>query len=60
MFSWVISLLLLFGYHGKATNLPSVSLGNSGNRHLVPADDPQPSPPAPPNVDGKGGKGGGG
>jgi hypothetical protein len=54
MFSWVIPLLFLFGNHGKVTTVPSMGVDNCGNRHLVPADDPQPNPPPPPNVDGKG------
>jgi hypothetical protein len=55
MFSWLISLLLLFGSHGKAATVTSAGLDNSGNRHVAPADNPQPSPPDPFNVDGQGG-----
>jgi hypothetical protein len=54
MFSWVISVLLLFGYHGKATSVPSMGLDSSGNRHVVPADNSQPNPSDPFNVDGGG------
>jgi hypothetical protein len=57
MFSWAISLLLLFGYHGKANSVPSVGLDSSGNRHVAPADNPQPSASDPFNVDGGGGGG---
>jgi hypothetical protein len=57
MFSWAISLLLLFGYHGKATSVTSVGLGSSGNRHVAAADNAQPTPSDPFNVDGKGGGG---
>ncbi len=60
MFSWFISLLLLFGYHGKATTVLSVGLDGSGNRHVAPADNLQPNPTQPPDTDGTGGKGGGG
>jgi len=55
MFSWLVSLLLLFGYHGKATGVPSVGLDNPRNRHVAPADNPQPSPVAPADADGTGG-----
>ena len=59
MFSWFISLLLLFGYHSKATYVPSVSPGSSGNQHVTPADNPQPGPHDTPDSDGKGQGGGG-
>jgi hypothetical protein len=58
MFSWFVSLLLLFGYHSKAANVPSVGLDGSGNRHVAPADNPQPHPAEPADSDGTG-KGGG-
>jgi hypothetical protein len=59
MFSWFVSLLLLFSSHGKAATVPSVGLDGSGNRHVAPADSPQPNPAQPPDTDGSGGKGGG-
>lgn len=57
MFSWFISLLMLFGYHGNATTVPSVGPDGNGNRHVAPADNPQPNPPDSFVVDGGGGKG---
>ena len=35
MFSWFISLLMLFGYQSKTANVPSVSHGDSGNPHVI-------------------------
>jgi len=58
MFSWLISLLLLFGYHGDGNTVRSAGLDGNGNRHVAPADNPQPSPAQPADTDGKG-KGGG-
>ena len=58
MFAWFVSLFMLFGSHGNAPGVPSVGLNNSGNRHVLPADDPGSNPQNPPNVDG-GGKPGG-
>ena len=60
MFSWFISLLMLFGYQSKAAYVPSVSSGGSGNQHVTTADNPQPSPIDQPDSDGQGSKGGGG
>jgi hypothetical protein len=59
MFAWFISLLLMFSNHGGATTVPSVRLDASGNRHVTPADNPQPDPASPPDTDGQG-RGGGG
>jgi hypothetical protein len=59
MFAWFISFLLLFTNHGKATAVPSVGLSGSGNRHVLPADNPQPNPAEPPESDGQGSGGGG-
>ena len=53
MFGWFVSLLLLFGYGGKATPVASVGLDGGGNRHLAPADNPQPDPAAPADADGR-------
>jgi len=50
---------MLFGYHGSATTVPSVGPDGHGNRHVAPADNPQPNPQDPFVVDG-GRKGGGG
>jgi hypothetical protein len=57
MFSWFISLLLLFGYHGEANTVRSAGLDGNGNRHVAPADNPQPNPAEPADSDGQGGKG---
>jgi hypothetical protein len=54
-FSWFTSLLLLVGYHAKATVVPSVGLDGAGNRHVALADNPQPGPFQPPDTDGSGG-----
>jgi hypothetical protein len=54
MFSWFVSLLLILGYYGKATGVPSVGVNGGGNRHVAPADNPQPGPSEPPDTDGKG------
>jgi hypothetical protein len=54
MFSWFVSLLLLLGYHGKATGVSSVDFDSSGNRHVAPADNPQPNPVEPADTDGRG------
>ena len=54
MFSWFISLLLMFGYNGKAATVLSVGLDGSGNRHVAPADNPQPNPAEPADADGTG------
>jgi hypothetical protein len=59
MFSWFVSLLLLFGYHGKAVNAPYVDLNGSGNRHVTPADSTQPERQRATDSDGTGGKGSG-
>jgi len=59
MFSWFISLLLLFGSNGKAVPAASVGLGGSANPHVTPADNPQPGPAEPADTDGQG-KGSGG
>jgi hypothetical protein len=55
MFSWFVSLLLLLGYGGKATPVASVGVSGGGNRHVAPADNPQPDPADPPDSDGQGG-----
>jgi len=60
MFSWLISLLLLFGYHGNATTVRSTRLDGNGNRHVAPADNPQPNQAEPADTDGTGGQGSGG
>jgi len=60
MFSWVFSLLLLLNFQNKTTNLPSMGSGGSGNRHVAPADNPQPDGSQPPDSDGGGSQGGGG
>jgi len=57
MFSWFISLVLLFGYHGEANTVRSAGLDGNGNRHVAPADNPQPNPAEPADSDGQGGKG---
>lgn len=54
MFSWFVSLLLLLGYHGTATTVPSVGPGGNSNRHVSPADNPQPHPAEPADTDGGG------
>jgi hypothetical protein len=41
MFSWFISLLMLFGYQSKTANVLSVSHGDSGNTHVIHADGTQ-------------------
>lgn len=60
MFSWLISLFLLFGYHGKANTVQSTRLDGNGNRHVAPADNQQPSGSQPPDSDGGGSGGDGG
>jgi hypothetical protein len=59
MFSWFISLLMLFGYQSKTAYVPSVSPGGSGNQHVTTADNPQSNPVDQPDTDGKGQGGGG-
>ncbi|HEY6769315.1 MAG TPA: hypothetical protein VI386_31605 [Candidatus Sulfotelmatobacter sp.] len=59
MLSPLVSLVLLFGQHGKAVTVPPVVLENSGNRHVAPADNPQPHAIDGPESDG-GGSGSGG
>lgn len=59
MFAWLASLLLLFANHGNAMAVSSAGLNSVGDRHMQPADNPQPDPSAPPVVDGGTGKGGG-
>jgi len=59
MFSWFIFLLLLFGYHGKATAGSSGRLDGAGNRHVAPADNTQPHHAEPADADGTGSGGGG-
>ena len=54
MFSWLISLLLLFGYHGEANTVRSTSLDGNGNRHVAPADNSQPNAAEPADSDGTG------
>jgi hypothetical protein len=54
MFSWFVSLLLLFSSHGKVATTPSVGLDGSGNGHVAPADSSQPNPTEPADTDGKG------
>lgn len=54
MFSWFVSLLLLFSYNGKATPAASMGVNGGGNHHLAPADNPQPSPSDLGAADGKG------
>lgn len=60
MFSWFISLLLLFGYNGKAVSVSSVGPSGGANRHVMPASSSQPSPAEPADSDGQGKGGGGG
>ena len=55
MFSWFISLFLMFGNHGKAVGTPSVVLNNSGSRHFLHAEDSGSNPTAPADTDGTGG-----
>jgi hypothetical protein len=50
----LVSLVLLFGQHGKAVTVPSVVLNNTGNRYVAPADNPQPHPSEPADTDGSG------
>lgn len=57
MFSWFISLLMVFGYHGKAANITSAGPDSIGNRHVAPHSDLQPSAADPASVDGGGGIG---
>ena len=61
MISPLVSLVLLFGQHGKAVTVPSVVLDNTGNRYMAVADNPQPHPSEPADTDGVGhpGQGGG-
>jgi hypothetical protein len=59
VFAWLISLLLLFGYHGSATTVPSARPGGNGNRHVAPADNQQPNSAEPADSDGTGSGGGG-
>ncbi len=54
MFAWFISLLFLFTNHGTARAVPSVGLNGSGDRHVAPADNPQPGPAEPADPDGTG------
>jgi hypothetical protein len=60
MFSWLISLMMLFGNHNydNPANVTSVGTGGSGNRQVAPADSAQPQASDPSTVDG-GGKPGG-
>jgi hypothetical protein len=60
MLSPLVSLVLLFGQHGKAVASTSVTLHNPGNRRVAPAENPQPHPLELADTDGTGGKGGGG
>ena len=59
MLSPIVSLVLLFGHHGKAVAAPPVSLNNPSNLHVAPAENPQPQPFELADTDGQGGKGGG-
>lgn len=54
MFSWFVSLLLLLGYHNSAAGVLSVGSQGLGNRHVAPADNPQPGPAEPADADGGG------
>jgi hypothetical protein len=58
MFSWFVSLFLLFGYHNSAMSVPSSGSRDLGNRHIIPSDNAQPGAAEPADADGKGGKGG--
>ncbi len=55
MFSWFVSLLMFFGNHGKASEVPSVQQNDSGNRQVLSADDVRHQDPLnPPDSDGTG------
>lgn len=60
MFSWFISLLLLFGNHGEVAVWHPWDWTAQRTRHVAPSDNPEPGPQNPLNVDGKGSGGGGG
>jgi hypothetical protein len=55
MLAWFVSLLLLFSTRGNLPTAQTAGPSGSGNRHMQPADNPQPDPSSPPVVDGKGG-----
>jgi len=57
MFSWFISLFLLFTNHGNAQAVTSVGVRTTGsvNPHVQPADSQQPSATSPAETDGQGG-----
>jgi hypothetical protein len=54
MLSPIVSLVLLFGQHGKAVAAPSVVPSDTGNRYVATADNPQPHPSEPADTDGQG------
>lgn len=39
MFNWLVSLMMLFGNFGRPISVESGAPDNSGNRHVIPADD---------------------
>jgi hypothetical protein len=57
MFSWLVSLLLLFSWNGRVSNVPQTGPSDHGNRHVSTADNPQPGPGDPADPDGTGSKG---
>ncbi|MGA8431060.1 MAG: hypothetical protein WB729_14650 [Candidatus Sulfotelmatobacter sp.] len=54
MISPLISLVLLFGHNGKTMAAPSPSLNSDANRHVAPAENPQPQAWEVADTDGKG------
>lgn len=54
MFSWFVSLLLLFTNHSKIVSVPSVGTSDTGNRHVMHAEDCGTNGCAPADSDGTG------
>jgi hypothetical protein len=55
IFHFFVSLLLLFGYNGRVSGVPSEAPATDGGRHVSEADKPYPQPIALPDSDGEGG-----
>jgi hypothetical protein len=52
MFTWFVSLVMLFTNRGVIPTVPSAGLNTSGNGHVLHADDTGTNPTSPADVDG--------
>jgi len=58
MFTWLVSLLVMFTNHGPARTLTSVGPNNPLNTHVRTTENAHPDGSSPPDADGQGSGGG--